>query len=297
LLIRPDPVQHLDFEAVPIDPCRLDAVGDLLDEVDVVGPEPEADRTPAAVEQETHRQPDEVGIDLPAIPERDRLGLVVGALDEADRRIERAKSRDVRRCAAQVRLETDAGLRLDRANCLVELDRRVRVVAALHVDPEVRTGGGRSLGEADQVVETELAIQVEPELCRLDRDLAVDPGRLDLIDDVEIVRGDLVGFLDPLEVLAESCVHRADPCGLEREGSGERVFERLAGHEPANGAVHERQAGQPLPQPPIAGSPQEDAAHRILHRHVGQGFREADPHARSGSFRMIGDRRARIAFR
>ena len=145
-------------------------------------------------------------------------------------------------------------------------DGRLDVVAALHVDPEVRAGGGRVLGDPDEVGEADLRVVVEPELGRLDRDLAGDPGSDDLVDGLDVVVGDLVGRREVLEVLAEPGVHRPDPGRLERQRGRERVLERLARHEPADGALHEPEPRQALLQPPVSSGPQEDAAHRFLHR-------------------------------
>ena len=134
------------------------------------------------------------------------------------------------------------------------------------------------LGDPDQVGEADLGVVVEAELGRLDRQLAGDPGRHDLVHRLDVVVGDLVGRGQVLEVLAEPRVHRADPRRLERQSRRQRVLERLARHESADGAAHEPESRQALLEPSIAGSPQEDAAHRDL--------RGDGP---NGPLRMIGD--------
>ena len=71
---------------------------------------------------------------------------------------------------------------LDGPQPLVQLDRRLGVGAPLHVDPQVRAGGRRVLREPDEVREADIGVLVEPELGRLDRDLAVDPGGRDALE-------------------------------------------------------------------------------------------------------------------
>ena len=239
--------------------------------VHVVGPEPEADRPAAAVEEEPDREAEVVRVDAAAVGVGDRRLLVVGALDQADRRVERSKPLDVGRGAVEVRLEADPGPRLDRAQPLVQGDGRLDVRAALHVDPEVGARGGGMLGEPDEVGEADVRVVVEPELGGLDRDLAVDPGGHDLVDRLEVVGGDLLGLGEVLEVLAEPRVERADPGGLERQRGRQGILECLARHEPADRPAHEPKPWQTLFQPAVAGGPQEHAAHRVLHRQARAG--------------------------
>ena len=263
LLVGPDAVQHLDREVVPLDARRGDARGDLLDEGDVVGPESQPDRPPATVEQESHGERGVVRVDLALVAVGDGGGFVVGALDEADGGIEREEAFDVGRRTPEIRLEADAGVRLGRAQPLVDLDRGVRVGAALHVDPQVRVVGRRVRGEPLEMDQAGVGVVIEAELGRLDGDLAVDAGGLDPVDQRPVVRGDLVRLREALEVLAEARVERADAGGLEGDGRGQRVIHRLAGHEPADGTPHEPEAGQTFLQPAIPGCPEEDPTHPV----------------------------------
>jgi hypothetical protein len=72
------------------------------------------------------------------------------------------------------------------------------------------------LGEPDEVRQADLGIVVEPELGGLDRDLAADAGRLDAIEQLQVVGRDVVGLGQALEVLTEAGVQRDDALGLER---------------------------------------------------------------------------------
>ena len=254
-------------------------------------PRPSRIGRPRPSSRKPDRETDVVRVDLPPVRVGDRLLLVVGALDQADRRVERPQALDVGSRPAQVRLEADARPRLGRPEPLVQVDRGVGVGAALHVDPEVRACGRRVLRDPDQIGEADVGVVVEPELGRLDRDLAGDPGGDDLVDGFEVVRGDLVRFGQVREVLTEPGVHRPDPRGLERQSGREGVLERLAGHEPADGTLHEPESRQALLQPRIAGGPQEDPAHT-----ASRSCRVGEDRASGGCSAMIGDGRTKIRF-
>ena len=129
--------------------------------VDVVGPETEPDRPSATVEQEPHGEAEVVRVDVRRSRVGDRFLLVVGALDQADRRIERPQALEVGRRPTEVRLEADARPRLGRAEPLVQRDRRLDIGAAFHVDPQVRPRRGGMLGDPDEVLEAGVGIEVE----------------------------------------------------------------------------------------------------------------------------------------
>ncbi len=88
LLAGPDAVQHLDLELVAADTGRRDLRGDLLDERDVVGAQAEPDGLAPPVQQEAHGETQVAGIDLALVAIGDGLGLVIGALDQADGRVQ-----------------------------------------------------------------------------------------------------------------------------------------------------------------------------------------------------------------
>ena len=91
---------------------------------------------------------------------------------------------------------------------------------------------------------------------------AIDATRRDRVDQVEIVRGDLVRVLDPDQVLAEAGEHRPDAVGAVGLGGYERRLGILTGHELADGALCESEARQAITQPAVAGHPEEDPSHR-----------------------------------
>ena len=102
-----------------------------------------------------------------------------------------------------------------RARALEQLERRIDVGRALHVDPEEVVA---LLGALEQPIEIALAqraIEIEPELRRLDRDVRVEPGRRDLVEHLEVVLRDLLGFLGVRQVLAEARQDRGDAVLLQ----------------------------------------------------------------------------------
>ena len=89
LFLLTDAVQHLDLEAIPPDAGCGHLFGDLLDQHDVVGAKPETDRAAATVEQKPDRKANIARIHALTTGIGDRGRLVICALHQADRRIER----------------------------------------------------------------------------------------------------------------------------------------------------------------------------------------------------------------
>ena len=149
---------------------------------------------------------------------------------------------------------------------LVEPDRRLGVGGALHVQPEpgpalVREGRERPSQSARQasplwsspswvgLIETSI------------RPVRVRPTDVPL-DDVAVVRGDVVGLCEGVEVLAEVREQHADALVLEPRRGRERVVDPLAGHEATHGPAGERQAWQGVAQPLVPGHPEERGPHQ-----------------------------------
>ena len=125
-------------------------------------------------------------------------GSRVGALDDPDRGAERDQRLDVLGGAVADTPESRSPMRAVFARaCAIQLEGRIDVRRALHVDPQEVAA---LLGPLDQPIEVALAqraIEIEPELRRLDGDLRVEPGRRDLVQHVEVVLRDFLGFLPP----------------------------------------------------------------------------------------------------
>ena len=241
---------------------RVGVLGDLLDEADVVRPEPDPHlrSRPDGLEH-GDAQGEVVGVDIVATLVGDGGRLRVGTLDEPDLGIERQQALDVGRGASEVRLEADPGVRVDRLEALVERDRSLGVGAALHVHPEGPAGLGRLRGQRRCVLERPLDIEIEAELGQLHADLAIEPSLVDLVHDAEVVGRHLVGLLDVGEVLAEARVEGSDPLDLKGRAGGHGAVCRLAGHEPPDCPLREPEPRQVITKPRVAGHPEQQGSH------------------------------------
>src|SRR5205807_4783431 len=90
-------------------------------------------------------------------------------------------------------------------------------------------------------------------------------------DEPEIVRGDLVGLLEPGDVLAQTSEHHRDPVFLEVFAGAKRGFGVLAGHEAKDSAPGESKPGQVVAEPPVRRHPQENPAHPYLGQSLNRG--------------------------
>ena len=106
-------------------------------------------------------------------------------------------------------------MRGERARVAAEqIERRIDVGRALHVDPDEVVALGRAIDEPLQVAEAELLVEIEPELRRLHRDLRVETGGLHLIEHVEIMLRDLFGFVDRVRFSPSFVKIVPMPCAL-----------------------------------------------------------------------------------
>ena len=123
------------------------------------------------VGQQAARQRVEVFVDVGFLRIRDRRRFEVRALDQPDRRAERHQRFDVVLRAIQIRLQRDADSRRSRARAAEQIERRIDVGRALHVDPDEVVALAGAIDQPLQVAEAQLLVEIEPELRRLDRDL------------------------------------------------------------------------------------------------------------------------------
>lgn len=183
-------------------------------------------------------------------------------LHEADGRAEREQSLDVRRGAAEVGLEADAGSRRSFPHTAEQVEGAVHVRAALHVDPHHAAERVGALDESQQVAVARLEPEVEAELGELDGDRRVEAVRLDPVHEIQVVPGYLPGLVEGGEVLAEMgqdgprAVHL-----LLLARRRERLVQRLARHEPRDRSSNEGIAHGPLAKPRAPGAGEQDAAH------------------------------------
>ena len=88
------------------------------------------------------------------------------------------------------------------------------------------------------------------------------PARLDAREQLEVVVGDRLGLGDASAMFSPSLVYIVPiPAAWRARPRPARRLDRLAGHEPADRPLHERQPRQALAHPRVAREPQEDPAH------------------------------------
>ena len=111
------------------------------------------------------------------------------------------------------------------------------------------------------MLERSLDVEVEAELGELDADLAVEVALAKVVHHAQVVGRNGIRLIDPGQVLAEAGVERADSLDLELRARPEGAFSVLAGHEAAHGALGEPEPGEAVPQPAVAGHPEEQSSH------------------------------------
>src|SRR5207245_7227669 len=106
-----------------------------------------------------------------------------------------------------------------------------------------------------------VSVEIETELRELGRDFAIESLGIDPRDQAEVVLGDLVSFLDVRDVLAEPREDHPDAVVLECRPCPEGGSRLLARHETEDRPSSESEPRYVIPQPPIAGHPEEDPTH------------------------------------
>ncbi len=81
------------------------------------------------------------------------------------------------------------------------------------------------------------AVDVDAELRELQRDVALDAGRDDDVDEPEVLARGGVGFLERADALAEVVERQQHAARLERARAADGFLDRLAGDEAAREAV------------------------------------------------------------
>src|SRR5439155_10933487 len=94
--------------------------------------------------------------------------LVVGALDEANRSSEWNQGCQVLSCAEEVCLQTDANIRVCQLGATIQCQRRIDVVACLHVNPD-DTSRSRVFDDPRKILVAELWVEVQTKLMQLHR--------------------------------------------------------------------------------------------------------------------------------
>jgi hypothetical protein len=97
-------------------------------------------------------------------------------------------------------------------------------------------------------------------MARLDRELGVQTGVRDSVVGVSVVRDDPPRVRELGHVLAERREHRREAAFAQSRRGGDRVLERLAGHETTHAPPDEAVPREVLAEPPMVGRPQDRVA-------------------------------------
>ena len=195
----------------------------------------------------------EVLVDVGLLRIGDRRLLEIGAFDEADGGSQRKQRLDVLRRPIEVRLERDSDPMRSGARSREQVDRRIDVGRAFHVDPDEAVALGRAIDQPLQVLEAQFLVQIEAELRRLHRHLRPQPRGFHLVDHGQIVLSHLLRLVHAREVLAELRKDGADALPLLLLRRRHRIVEPFARHECRDGATDEGGPRRPLAKPAVGG--------------------------------------------
>ena len=126
-----------------------------------------------------------------------------------------------------------------------QVDRRIDVRRAFHVDPDEVVALGRAIDQPLQVVEAQFLVQIEAELRRFHRHLRPQPRGFHLVDHGQIVLSHLLRLVHAGEVLAELRQDGADALHLLLLRRRHRIVEPFARHESRDGATDGNPGGPP----------------------------------------------------
>ena len=216
------------------------------------------------------------GVDVALLRVRDLLGLEVGALDEAQVRLEGEQLLEVGRRAVEVRLE-------DGADVVVALlaqrpehaQRRVDERRLLHVEPDEVADAGGVRDELADVRARELLVEAEPEVRQLQRDVDPQPLGRDAVEDLPVRLDDDARLGLVVDALAEQRRVGLEAAVVEPPQHDDRVVERLAGDEPGRAEAHPVPAHAPLQPRAVRGGEDRLPQGRLDSgegRHLGSGL-------------------------
>jgi hypothetical protein len=162
----------------------------------------------------------------------------------------------------QVGLDCDSDPIRLRARPTKQLESRIDVGRAFHVDPEEVVALGRPFHQPVEVLLAHPAVQVEAELCRLHRDVRVEPHSRHTVQHVQIMLRHLLGFGGIGDVLTEPGEDCGDAKRLQFARGLQGIFDALAGHEPGHRSPDEGRLRCALTQPHVGGTGEERLSHQ-----------------------------------
>ncbi len=111
-----------------------------------------------------------------------------------------------------------------------------------------------------QVADGQVLVDIEAELAQLERDVGVDGGGIDAVEQVEDLVAGGVGFTGLADAFAEVVHRRQQAAGIELPGGVDRLVDRFAGHKAAGDEPGGGKAGHQRPGPAGARQVQEQRA-------------------------------------
>ena len=197
------------------------------------------DRGEASGRERALDQPRVGRVDVLLLGVRDRLRLEVGALDEAEVRLELEQRLEIGRRAVEVGLQHRADVLVALlAEAAVDAQRRVDVERLLHVEPDEVAAGGGVRDELADVRARELLVEGEAEVRQLQRDVDAQLLGGDAVEDLPVGVDDGAGLGLVLDALAEQGRIREQALVVEPAEHDDRLVERLARDEPRGAEPH-----------------------------------------------------------
>ena len=178
------------------------------------------------------------GVDVRLVLPGNAFRLAVRALDEADADPERVQPFQIALTAQQRRLQHGADLMVAvMPQRLDDLERRLGVRGALHVDTDEEPGRLGAFEDLAHVVDGRRGIDIEPELGELERHVPLDAGLDHGVEQLDVLPRGGVGGFHGRDALPQQVEREQDMPLLEPLRRGDRLVDRFARDEAAGEAA------------------------------------------------------------
>jgi hypothetical protein len=208
----------------------------------------------------------------------DLWGLLVGALDQADRDAEAVEALQVVAAAVEVGLDADADVVIVALELLDDVEGAADVDGGLHVDADHGADLLAPGGHPGGLLEGQLLSDVEAEGGQLDRDVGVHGPVLDAVQGGQVRAGRLAGLGLGLGVLPQVVEGHRHPPGVEGPDRMLGLLQGVAGDEPVRDPAGDRVRGH-LPL-------QERRTCRLQQRRLEHGSKNHTPPGDCGQRRL-----------